>query len=120
MTGSLLSRRPSCQCGTCQKCKRRAYAREHYAKHADRIRARVKAYREANLEKIRAYDRERGYRGTPAHTLAHNRARVLDPQPCVECGTTENIERHHPDYSQPLLVVWLCRDHHRALHRKVA
>ena len=99
---------------------RAAYARAHYAKNAERIRARVKAYRDANIEKVRGYDRARGYRGSPESTKAHNAARVLEPLPCVECGSTENIERHHPDYGQPLLVVWLCRTHHRALHRKVA
>ena len=102
------------------KEERAAYAREYYARNAERIRARVTAHREANIERVREYDRSRGYRGSPEATKAHNAARVLTPEPCVECGSTENVERHHPDYTQPLLVVWLCRPHHRALHRKVA
>lgn len=102
------------------KEERAAYARDYYAANAERIRARVKAYREANLEKVREYDRARGFRCSPEATKAHNAARVLVPQPCGQCGSTENIERHHPDYSKPLFVVWLCRVHHRALHRKVA
>ena len=100
------------------KEERAAYARSYYAANADRIRARAKAYREANIEKVREYDRARGYRGT--QLKAHNAARVLVPEPCVECGSMTNIERHHPDYSKPLEVIWLCRDHHRALHRKIA
>jgi hypothetical protein len=32
--------------------------------------------------------------------------------PCVLCDTGANIEAHHVDYKQPMLVVWLCRDHH--------
>lgn len=39
----------------------------------------------------------------------------LVPQPCAVCGETK-VEMHHPDYSQPLLVVWLCRKHHVAWH----
>jgi len=34
--------------------------------------------------------------------------------PCQECG--EAAEAHHPDYSRPLSVVWLCPAHHKQLH----
>ena len=34
--------------------------------------------------------------------------------PCEVCGG--RAESHHPDYSNPRLVVWLCRSHHLALH----
>jgi len=30
----------------------------------------------------------------------------------------EKTEAHHPDYSKPLEVVWLCREHHYAIHHK--
>ena len=30
------------------------------------------------------------------------------------CGT--KLEAHHPDYSRPLDVVWLCNKHHRQCH----
>ena len=35
---------------------------------------------------------------------------------CSVCGIDEKIEAHHPDYSSPLTVKWLCRKHHRELH----
>jgi len=35
--------------------------------------------------------------------------------PCFECGAT-NVEAHHPDYDQPLDVVWLCVKHHKEVH----
>ena len=34
--------------------------------------------------------------------------------PCFVCG--DNAEAHHPDYSRPLDVVWLCSPHHRHAH----
>jgi len=38
----------------------------------------------------------------------------LIKQPCFMCG--ENAEAHHPDYSRPLDVVWLCNVCHDELH----
>lgn len=35
-------------------------------------------------------------------------------QPCWVCG--ETAEAHHPDYSRPLDVVWLCPSHHKQAH----
>ena len=42
------------------------------------------------------------------------RSQKLTPLPCLVCG--DNAEAHHPDYSRPFDVVWLCRSHHRQLH----
>lgn len=45
------------------------------------------------------------------------------PEPCVACGNAE-AQMHHPDYSQPLFVEWLCRpchlDHHQSEIDKAA
>lgn len=39
---------------------------------------------------------------------------VLKPEPCKNCGG--NAEKHHPDYDNPRLIVWLCRRCHLDLH----
>lgn len=36
-------------------------------------------------------------------------------KPCIICGM--KAEAHHPDYSKPLEVVWLCSFHHKEWHR---
>lgn len=38
-------------------------------------------------------------------------------QPCHCCGA-DKVEAHHPDYSRPLDVVWLCVPHHAQLHKE--
>lgn len=36
--------------------------------------------------------------------------------PCFVCGNKAHA--HHPAYSDPLAVAWLCRTHHAQLHRE--
>lgn len=60
----------------------------------------------------------------PLKTWAHASLRsalrygVIEKKPCEHCGA-ENSEGHHPDYSQPAVVKWLCRPCHKAEHRKL-
>ena len=35
---------------------------------------------------------------------------------CLMCGSNK-AEGHHPDYTKPLKVLWLCKKHHVALHK---
>lgn len=51
-----------------------------------------------------------------AHVILGNalRNQTVKPQPCWVCG--KKAEAHHPDYSRPLDVVWLCKQHHREVH----
>lgn len=41
----------------------------------------------------------------------------LIKEPCRDCSA-EKVEGHHPDYSKPLEVIWLCKTHHSFIHRK--
>jgi hypothetical protein len=40
----------------------------------------------------------------------------LTRQPCSMCGALK-AECHHPDYTKPLEIIWLCRRCHKRIHR---
>lgn len=80
-------------------------ARSHEP-HRVRLRARItKEWREKYPERAKAQE------------IAANAVRdgkLARGYQCETCGTTGRIEKHHPDYSQPLLVAWLCKVCHCA------
>lgn len=44
---------------------------------------------------------------------------VIKVNTCQACGVIDaRIEGHHPDYSKPLEVIWLCRSCHQRLHAR--
>ena len=43
---------------------------------------------------------------------------IIKRQPCEVCGNG-NGQGHHPDYSKPLEVIWLCQTHHSEKHREL-
>ncbi len=54
-----------------------------------------------------------------AHSLLHQaikRDEIIRPNRCSKCGEKGKIEGHHPDYSKPLQVIWLCSQCHRKYH----
>ncbi|MFK0688015.1 hypothetical protein ACFX5Q_07395 [Mesorhizobium sp. IMUNJ 23033] len=44
---------------------------------------------------------------------------LIERQPCEVCGTTDNVDGHHPDYRKPADVIWVCRLHHRREHLRL-
>jgi hypothetical protein len=83
-------------------------------------------------EKIRAYDRARGSRQPYSYVVAYRASNqdkykahslvnaaikrgLITKHPCIVCGE-EKTEAHHPDYSSPLDVVWLCPRCHKQTH----
>lgn len=42
---------------------------------------------------------------------------VIKKEPCGICQSLLS-EAHHPDYSKPLDVMWLCRKHHAVWHKE--
>jgi hypothetical protein len=112
----------------------------HLNKCKECTKADVKLHRQEQWERVRAYDRARAsqphrvaqrreivnrwYANYPGRKKAQAALRYavlsgkVKPQPCWVCGA--KAEAHHPDYSQPLDVVWLCPPHHKQTHALVA
>jgi len=105
--------------------------------------AMVRANRASKAEKYRAYDRDRALlpkrvdqnRRVTAEWRASNlveRAaqvavgnavrdgRLFKWPACAvpDCESTRPVA-HHPDYSRPLDVIWLCQAHHKQAHALV-
>lgn len=76
--------------------------RRYYQTHKDAIQKQRKNYNKLNSEKCNA------------SSLA--RFHIPLKNSCEECGSKENLVRHHPDYSKPLEVVTLCSTCHSQLH----
>lgn len=94
-------------------------------------------HRQKNLEHIRQYDRMRAAQPhrvakrsevTKQYAVAFPKRRKansavtnavrdgrLQKLPCQICGDPKSVG-HHPDYDNPLGVVWLCQAHHKQTH----
>lgn len=44
---------------------------------------------------------------------AFNRGEIQKPLFCEICGQIKKLDRHHPDYSKPLKIMWICRKCHK-------
>jgi hypothetical protein len=42
--------------------------------------------------------------------------KLKKPTLCEGCKMPKALDRHHPDYAKPLVIVWLCRKCHMAAH----
>ena len=120
--------------GKCKECTKAA-VRANRAANDDHYRAFDRA-RSQNPDRVAA---RLVYQKTDAYRVSHKKAGIkwdaanpvrkraqfavnnalrdgrIKKQPCQCCGS-ETVEGHHPDYSRPLDVVWLCAAHHSELH----
>ena len=104
------------------------------------VKSRISRKRWENIEKERERDRERHRASSKrqkrlrdfsrlsrldqtknkAWQITSNAIRdgkLIRPNECSQCDAACKPEAHHPDYSRPLDVIWLCRSCHCRLHR---
>ena len=95
-------------CSACNKKTNRQGQRYCLDCHATHMREWRKNHRLTGLARLKMNCR--------AYFNVYLRRGSIKRQPCVKCG--KKAQAHHPDYSKPLQVVWLCRPHHLELHRQ--
>ncbi len=91
-----------------------------YESNKERKAATAKAWHEDNPDKVKARlerAKERWPEKVAARKVVNDATRSgkLIRQPCEVCGALE-VHGHHDDYSQPLVVRWLCLKHHTEHH----
>ena len=104
--------------------KRAEYRRAYYLANREKILEQQKEYIRANPD---VADR-RGRTWTKNHpekrrahwylNYAIWKGKLTKPEVCPRCGGSGIIDGHHPDYSKPLEVEFLCRPCHLNEHRK--
>lgn len=104
--------------------KNRNRKREIYRKSAERLEFKEarkiynQEWRKNNGDKLRANRIKWIFKDKARQVFKEAvRSGRITRMPCEECGKPKG-HGHHPDYSKPLEVKWLCRTHHMRLHRK--
>ena len=90
-----------------RKEERKQKAKEYSKKNRKRLAKNKYEWRKRNLMKARAH----------LKVARAVRKGILNKQ-CCEICSHEKVEAHHPNYNEPLNVVWLCRQHHAEIHRR--
>jgi hypothetical protein len=123
--------RSSCRACNCKRqkelrSKNRAHvnqlARETYTRNRSSHPDRNRSWREKNKEGRAEYSQSY-FSNNPEKRAAHiavwtNIKKLNRPSECSRCHKSGvKVEGHHPDYSRPLEVEWLCRACHALIHR---
>jgi hypothetical protein len=105
----------------CKECAKKDVFNHRHGEGRERVLSydRERASQEKRLEAAKRihqewknkYPHRRTAQNKVAAAIKQGKLKAL---PCFVCG--EKAEAHHPDYDQPLDVVWLCPSHHKQAH----
>lgn len=115
----------------------KVWRKEHQRKNREKIRKQQREYSELNREKVREYNRSYRNRNFEKFKESHRKSCEKYPERykarkmlnyaieygyitrkerCERCEIFLKTEAHHPDYSKPLEVVWMCKSCHTKEH----
>jgi hypothetical protein len=106
----------------------REYKRTYKIKHPDRVKeSNRKSHdryyiknKDTLIKKHKEYHKKINYSNkyqvqSEARSIA-NKIPIKNGQLCQLCNTSLAIERHHPDYSKPTEIIFVCRRCHWNIH----
>ncbi|KKM66147.1 hypothetical protein LCGC14_1484100 [marine sediment metagenome] len=113
--------------GLCYRCKDciEIYQRQYNVVHRQRLTDCGKLYRQTfagketakkSCKKQRLKFPEK-YKAKDALNCAVRYSKIKRSVSCEACGLLTKTEGHHPDYSKPLSVIWLCKKCHIIVHK---
>lgn len=112
-------------CHSCKialrKLRNPAYQKKYYLKNKDAVLAHAHEYQRSDRgkevsNKTRKKMKER-YPEKIKARYAVKAGKLVKPIKCEMCHAETRLHGHHPDYSKPLEVRWLCPGCHRLIHR---
>lgn len=122
--------------GKCKTCTKRDAAErwgrlrsnpQWLSKERNRCRIKQAKYRELGLAQQATPKSSRKWNHENKHkrkaeqmaTYAQRKGLIKEPNACQSCGVSGiELEKHHPDYSKPLEVQWLCTTCHGKTRHK--
>jgi len=106
------------ECKECTKKRVSAYGKTTKGKEVDRKRNLKPERKKKQLGYVRK-SRKKHVNRYKCMSKFWNEFRkgTIKKLSCEKCGTDQLVEAHHPDYSKPLEVIWLCSLHHKEWHR---
>ena len=73
-------------------------------------------YKKSNLNKSESVKNQKIVNDKTAYAI--KTGKIVKPENCERCTETE-IETHHPNYLEPLTVIWLCKKCHGEEHKRI-
>lgn len=99
--------------GKCRYCKRPFPINDLYRSG---VRRGVQYYSCPPCERTRKLKFRDKYKARAQLQAAVSSGRIIRPANCEYGCLDRLVQAHHPDYSKPLEVRWLCPKHHAAQH----
>jgi len=94
----------------------KAYKKDYFNRPEPRKRLRayingyIRSYRKHPVTKLKIWARQ--------YTNNAIRAGEIQREPCIICGEVKT-EAHHLDYERPSIIMWLCYQCHRRVHKEL-
>jgi hypothetical protein len=101
-----------------QREKQRGYQKKYREANRELLREKNKAYKREHREEIRKKKQEWNRTHRKRYQINAEKAaqrKIPLKEKCDVCGSRA-VERHHPDYTQPLIVLHVCHDCHQKIH----